>query len=83
MGQFVGSLPFAILMVLVLGGGTVAANLWYRGIENPFNGSRERTVEMQDNTLSDRLVDEESPPSGGRKSRRKNRKSKRNTLTKK
>ena len=82
MGQFVGSLPFAILMVLVLGGGTVAANLWYRGIENPFNGSRERTVEMQD-TLSDRLVDEESPPSGGRKSRRKNRKSKRNTLTKK
>jgi len=80
MGQFVGSWPFAILMVVVLGGGTVAANyLYYGGIQNPFNGSRERRVEL--NTLSDRLVDEESV--GGRKSRRKNRKSKRKTLTKK
>jgi len=78
-----GSLPFAILMVVVLGGGTVAANLWYYGgIQNPFNGSRDRRVEMQETTLSDRLVDEESTPSGGRKSRRKNRKSKRKTLKK-
>ena len=75
MGQFVGSLPFAILMFVVLGGGTVAANIWYRGgIENPFNGSREG-IEM--NTLSDRLVNDESGSSGGRKTRRKKVKSRR------
>jgi len=81
MGQFVGSLKFAILMAVVLGGGTLAANyLYYGGIENPFNGSRDRSVELT--TLSDRLVEEEPSASGGKKSRRK-RKSNRKTLTKK